>query len=251
MAESTVALKRPRLVTEDLGAACTHPGDIILPVALGRATPLAMGLLQQQRARAVSEKLPSVPVLPGQPHLGSPPACSCCQIQLSWKQEADLAQPLVGPHGAPRWGSWPHNGAARRESGPGWGFPKKGLNSSVEFATSLTTPFPVRGCVQPLFFSLSLFFSPPPPCPQSRRSWRCRVPPELAGVTLAGTMARLQVWTHHKSCSHPPQSSQHPQHRVGGHIKGQHRLCWECPWTEVGADSCPMLQNWGSLLCPG
>lgn len=43
------------------------------------------------------EKLPSVPVLAGEPHLGSPRACSCCRIQPSWKQEADLAQPLVGP----------------------------------------------------------------------------------------------------------------------------------------------------------
>lgn len=31
------------------------------------------------------------------------------------------------------------------------------------------------------FSFLFLFFSPPPPCPQARRSWRCRAPPEPPG----------------------------------------------------------------------
>lgn len=79
MAESPVALKWARLVTEDLHAPWGHS----LPVTLGRA--LAMGLFQHLHARAVSEKLPSVPVLAGEPHLGSPRACSCCQIQPSWE----------------------------------------------------------------------------------------------------------------------------------------------------------------------
>lgn len=96
MAESIVALKWPRLVTEDLGAACTHPGDISC-LSLSAEPLLAVGLLQHQRAGDISEQLPSVPVLAGEPHLGSPHARSCCQIQPSWKQEADLSQPLVGP----------------------------------------------------------------------------------------------------------------------------------------------------------
>lgn len=59
------------------------PWGHVLPVTLGRADFLAMGLFQRQRARAVSDKLPSVPVLPGEPHLGCPRICSCCRIQPS------------------------------------------------------------------------------------------------------------------------------------------------------------------------
>lgn len=152
VAQGTVALKWPRLVGEDLGATCTHPGDIscLSPSAepfLGHgAVPAAAwpGYLQEGAISA-------------SPGWGAPSAAGSSP---PGRQEADLAQPLLGP-------TVPLDGAARRASGLGWGFPKKGLNSSVEFATSLTTPFPVRGCVQPLFFSLSLFFSPPPPCPQT------------------------------------------------------------------------------------
>lgn len=67
-----------------------------------------------------------------------------------------------------------HGAAAGRAAGPWRGFPKKGLNSSFEFATSLTTPFPVRGCVRLLFFSLTFFFSLPSPCPPSRAMPRSR-----------------------------------------------------------------------------
>lgn len=125
----------------------------------------------------------------------------------------------------PRRGGQPHGGAARRAARPCRGFPKKGLNSSVEFATSLTTPFPVRGCVRPLFFSLSLFFSLPSPCPQTRRSWRCPAPPEPAGVPLAGTrhraMARLQVRARRRRLPPcPPRSPTSHGTGSGGHAGG-------------------------------
>lgn len=136
-----------------------------------------------------------------------------------WEEGARPSSAASGARSAPllpRRGGWPHGKTARRAAGPCRGFPKKGLNSSVEFATSLTTPFPVRGCVQPLFFSLSLFFSLLSPCPQTQRSWQCHAPPEPAGVTLAGTrrrhrraMARLQVRTRRRRLPPWPLRSPH------------------------------------------
>lgn len=106
----------------------------------------------------------------------------------------------------------------------------------------------MRGCVRLLFFSLSLFFSLPSPCPQTRRSRRCRAPPEPAGVTLAGTrcrsaMARLQVRTHR--CRLPPclpspcPSSSHGM-GSGGHAGGSAQAA-----PGVGTGLCPALQRRG------
>lgn len=145
----------------------------------------------------------------------------------------------------PHQGGRPHGGAARRAARPCRGFPKKGLNSSVEFATSLTTPFPVRGCVRPLFFSLSLFFSLPSPCPQTQRSWRCPAPPEPAGVPLAGTrhraMARLQVRARRRRLPLCPPGP-HTNHGTGsgGHAGGSAQAL--LGWVLVCA---PPLQRWG------
>uniref|UniRef100_A0A8C4IUT0 Regulator of G-protein signaling 20 n=1 Tax=Dromaius novaehollandiae TaxID=8790 RepID=A0A8C4IUT0_DRONO len=91
--------------------------------------------------------------------------------------------------------------AAASGASPCRGFPKKGLNSSFEFATSLTTPFPVRGCVRLLFFSASFFFlarllplSPPrrPSLQGARRHGPPGAPPRAAGSAeeAAGTLAR-------------------------------------------------------------
>lgn len=90
-----------------------------------------------------------------------------------WAARCPWHCPPVPPERAPS-ALGRHGAAAGRAAGPWRGFPKKGLNSSFEFATSLTTPFPVRGCVRLLFFSLTFFFSLPSPCPPSRAMPRSR-----------------------------------------------------------------------------
>lgn len=105
-----------------------------------------------------------------------------------------------------------------RAAWPWRGFPKKGLNSSVEFATSLTTPFPVRGCVRLLFFSLSFFFSLPAPCPANAAHRELGAD----GVAMAA-VAQVRVW-------------------------GRTRRCLRHPWCLVGAATQQPL--WGRGTFP-
>lgn len=263
MAESTLASKRLQLGTGNrpvptLGTYPAHHSSAKpIPWPWGCSSAGVPGL--SPRCLAAAGMGGSVPVLVGEPRLSCPRACGSRRIRpRGGNREDDPAQPPAGLALSLSCPVGPRRGAARRAAGPCRGFPKKGLNSSVEFATSLTTPFPVRGCVRPLFFSLSLFFSLPSPCPQTRRSRRCRAPPEPAGVTLAGTrrrsaMARLQVRTHRcrlPPCV-PPVSFQQPRHGVGwarwgfgtGCAGGGHRFVPRFAEAGVAGGGCHAAQG--------